>query len=428
MSKKVALILTFFAGQGAVQLLSVIFGLTVVRLLTVEAYAQFSLALGFQTTLGSLMDLGYAGTIVPLVGERFADPNVVGAYVAAAKHHRDRIFFLFSPIAAVCFFALAYKHHWSWHIQVLLVASVLIQLYFGGRASYYSAPLMLRRDLRKLYRPQVFSALLKCVAPLPMRVIGALNGWSAALLNAVAQVYNSIRLRRSSLPYIVEPRQSDPSVNREMMQYVMPAMPAVIFSAFQGQVSLYLITLFGKTVSMAQVAALGRVGQIFSVLLAFNVVLLEPRFARLAREELLRRYMQMVGLVSVFCAIVTILSFRFPLPLLWLLGPQYKGLSREIGWVVLGYSLYYMASVIWIMNRSRKWLFWSGTVIEIGLTVLAEIVFVFLRGVATTHDAILISVVGAVTILLAQSYVGIYGFAKGPRMIAGKVPAMAGQV
>jgi hypothetical protein len=36
--------------------------------------------------------------------------------------------------------------------------------------------------------------------------------------------------------------------------------------------------------------------------------------------------------------------------------------------------------------------------------------------------------VGAVTILLAQSYVGIYGFAKGPRMIAGKVPAMAGQV
>jgi O-antigen/teichoic acid export membrane protein len=420
MRKKLVLVATFFAGQGSTQLLSVIFGLVVVRLLTVESYAQFSLALGFQVTLASLMDLGYAGTIIPLVGERFADPEIVGAYVAAAKHHRDRIFFLLSPFAAVCFWLLGRKHHWSLHIQLLLLVSVLVQLYFGGRVSYYSAPLMLRGDMRKLYRPQVFSALLRCLAPLPMRLVGALNGWSAALLNAVVQVYNSIRLRRSSLPYICEPRQSDPSVNREMLRFVVPAMPAIIFSAFQGQISLYLITLFGKTVSMAEVAALGRVGQMFSILVAFNVVLIEPRFARLPREDLPRRYMQMVGLVTIFCAVVSTLSFRFPFPLLWFLGPQYSHLSREVGWVVLGRSLDYLATAIWLVNRSRKWVFWSGTIVEIGLTSLGETAFVFLRGVATTHDAILILVLAAVTRLLAHSFVGAYGFANGPRAIAGR--------
>lgn len=149
-------------GQGAVQILTVVFGLLIVRLLSVDSFAQFSLALGFQTTLGSLMDLGYAGTIVPLVGERFADPEVVGAYVSAAKHHRDRIFLLLSFPAAGCFWLMGRKHHWTFHTQFFLLFSILIQLYFSCRTSYYSALLMLRRDLRRLYRPQVLSAVLRC--------------------------------------------------------------------------------------------------------------------------------------------------------------------------------------------------------------------------------------------------------------------------
>jgi hypothetical protein len=415
MRTRLFLLATFFAGQGALQLLGVAFGLVVVRLLSVEHYAQFSLALGFQTTLGSLMDLGYAGTIVPLVGERFGDPGVVGAYVAAAKHHRDRIFLILSPFAMLCFWWLGRKHHWAAHVQLLLLLSVLIQLYFSGRASYYSAPLLLRRDMKKLYRPQVFSAFLRSVAPLLMRVAGVLNGWSAALLNALVQVYNSIRLKSSSLAYIVEPKRSNPSINREMGHYVIPAMPAVIFWAFQGQISLYLVTLFGKTSNMAQVAALGRIGQIFAVLTAFNIVLVEPYFARLTRQELPRRYLQVAGLAALFCCVVIPLSFHFSRPILWLLGPQYRDLASEVGWMVSASTVFYLAGVIWIMNRSRRWLFWSGTAMEIGLTIVAEAVFAVTRGVSTTHDAILVSLISSITVLIAHSYVGVYGFMRGPR-------------
>ena len=417
MRSRLVTIGAFFAGQGAVQILGVVFGLILVRLLTVESYAQFSLALGFQTTLGSLMDLGYAGTIIPLVGERFSDPAVVGAYVAAAKHHRDRIFFIVSPFAGLCFWILGRKHHWELHIQVLLLVSVLIQLYFSGRASYYSAPLMLHRDMRRLYRPQTWSALLRCAAPLPMRAAKVLNGWTAALLNAVTQVYNSAKLRHGSLPYIQEPDKSDPTINREMLQYVIPAMPAVIFWAFQSQISLYLITLFGKTMNMAQVAALGRLGQLFAILMAFNVVVIEPYFARLHRSNLRLRYLQVVALGGVFCVAISTLSFCFPRPLLWLLGPQYRNLTSEVGWIVTSGSIFYFAGIIWIINRSRRWLFWSGTVLEIGLTVASEVVFILSRGVSTTHNAILISVVAAISVLVAHSFVSIYGFLHGPRNV-----------
>lgn len=428
MRKKLVLIASFFAGQGALQLLGAVFALVVVRLLTVEFYAQFSLALGFQTTLGALMDLGYAGTIVPLVGERFADPAVVGAYVAAARHHRDRIFLLLSPFATICFWLLARRHHWDLHIQFLLLLSLLIQLYFTGRVSYYSAPLMLQRDMRNLYRPQVFSSLLRCILPLPMRMLGVLNGWSAALLNAIVQVYNGHRLREGSQAYIREPIKSDPAVNREMLRYVIPAMPAVIFWAFQSQISLYLITVFGKTTNMAQVAALGRLGQIYTVFMAFNMVLIEPYFARLDRNSLLPKYVQAVALTGLLCFTISLLAFRFPKPLLWLLGPQYRDLGVEVGWMVLASSVFHFAGVIWIINRSRRWLFWSGTAMEIGLTVVSEIVFIAVRGVSTTHNAILISVVAAISVLIAHSFVSIYGFIHGPRKVEPEICVMTESV
>jgi hypothetical protein len=184
------------------------------------------------------MDLGYASTIVPLVGERFSNTHVVGMYIAAAKHHRDRIFFLFSPLVAICFFVLGHKHHWSWQVQLLLVVSILIHLYFSGRVSYYSVPLMLHGQLRSLYGPQVVSAAFRCVGPVVLALIGVLNGWTTALLSAAMQVFNSVKLQLASRLYVAEPDTSDPAVNREMMRYVMPAMPAIIFWAFQSQISL----------------------------------------------------------------------------------------------------------------------------------------------------------------------------------------------
>jgi hypothetical protein len=44
---------------------------------------------------------------------------------------------------------------------------------------------------------------------------------------------------------------------------------------------------------------------------------------------------------------------------------------------------------------------------------------------ATTHDAILISVVAAVTVLIAHTYVGVYGFMRGAQVTDSIGPEMA---
>ena len=56
--------------------------------------------------MGTLMDLGISGTIIPLVGDRRDNRDLVGRYVRSARHFRDWTFWILSPITAVAFLAM----------------------------------------------------------------------------------------------------------------------------------------------------------------------------------------------------------------------------------------------------------------------------------------------------------------------------------
>ena len=124
--------------------------------LSVEHYAQFGLAFGFQTTASMSMDLGYASTIIPLVGERVNNRALVGSYLRSAKHLRDKAFVVLGPFAAIAFLLIMHKHHWSWTTQTVLVLSVLLNLHTSGPVSKLFGSLFLHRrlreyDIRKLF-------------------------------------------------------------------------------------------------------------------------------------------------------------------------------------------------------------------------------------------------------------------------------------
>jgi O-antigen/teichoic acid export membrane protein len=384
-----------------------------VRALSVEHYAQFGLAFGFQITASLLMDLGYASTIIPLVGERVNDRALIGSYLRAAKHLRDRSFLFLGPFAAIAFLAIMHKHRWSWATQTVLTLSVLLSLYSSGPVSYYSAPLLLYHRLREFYIPQTVSGLGRLFAYLGLEIVGGLNACTAAALSSINILLNAILLRRCALRYVEWPKHNEPKVNREVMRYILPAIPTFIFAAFQSQIALFLINAFGQTVNVAEVAALSRVAQLFAVLASFNMIVVEPRVARLNREKLLRTYLQLILLPCGLCLFVVPLAFAFPTPFIWLIGPKYSHLSPIVGWVVLTACLNYAANLIWIMNRARRWIFWRGTIVEIATMFSIDICFVAFAGVRDTRHAILFTLASSVSAVCTHSYIGIYGFRKG---------------
>lgn len=411
-----ALISVFLAGQGSVQILNLISGFLLLRWLSVEAYAQYSVAFGFQSTIGILVELGFAGSIVALVGDRGSDKQIVGTYVRSAKHFRHRLFAVIIPIATITFPLVISKHNWDWKIQLLLFGSIISSVFFQGWVSYYSAPLLINQRLKQFYQSQLVSAISRIVLCFTLYLGSLLTSWTTTWVNSALVAVNGLLYGKAAKPLITEPSSSDPKYNREMVRYLSPLIPGIIFAAFQGQISLFIITLFGQTKNIAEVAALGRLGQLFFILAAFNSVVIEPYFAKLPRQYLVQRYLQAVAAATVIAVCVWAIAFLFPDPLLWILGNKYQNLRVEIGWIVASACIGYVDGVIWTINSSRKWLYWWGTVAYVIGLLITQIICVLVMDLSTTLNVIYFSLITTLVVMVVHIATAIYGLIYGPRI------------
>ena len=411
----VRIVTGFIFGQGMSQGVSMLAGLLLVRRLSVEAYAQFGLATGFQTVFSVLMDLGFASTIVPLVGDRREDRALVGRYVRSARYLRNRTYWILAPVGSILFLAVTHRHHWSLTIQLLLLASVLVSLYSSGKVSYFAAPLFVFGRLREYYLPQVISGVGRLLAYLALAVVGGLNAWTAAGLSALNITVNGMLIHKASRRYFEWPVRDDPKVDKELVTYILPATPAIIFSAFQSQISLFLISFFGGTVNIAEVSALSRIGQIFAVLTTFNVIVIEPYISRQSRPGLLRKFALFIILASTLCAPLVIMAFAWPQIFIWIIGQKYIAVQSLMGWFILSCCMNFVSTLLWIMNRARKWVFWSGSILEVSLLIAVQIAFLVGVGVRTTREAVMLGLASSCCYAIAHGYVMVVGFLRGAK-------------
>jgi O-antigen/teichoic acid export membrane protein len=401
----------FLVGQGAAQGLNVVVGLFLVRHLSIQSYAQLGLATGFQMMFTTLMDLGFAGTIVPLVSANRHDRTLVGRYVRSAKHLRDSSFYILAPVAIIAFLGIVYRQHWPLALQAALLISTVAALYSAGKASYFSAALILHGRLRSYYVAQVLAGLIRLSSLIVLALVGCLNAWDAAAIGALVISFTAEYYARQAKRLMDWPAHEDPATDKKVFRYILPAAPAIIFSAFQAQLTLFLISIFGgETAYIAQVAALGRIGQVFTVLTTFNLMVVEPFVARLNHHRLLSTYMMLTGLAFLVLTPVVFAAFAWPQVFLLLIGPKYADLHDLLGWVILAASISYLASLIWLMNRSRQWVFWSGSFVEVGLLIVVQIAFILLVGVKNTREAVFLTLAASICMLIAHIYVAILGF------------------
>jgi O-antigen/teichoic acid export membrane protein len=402
----------FLAGQGAVQILNFLVGFLLLRWLSVESYAQYSVAFGFQATLGILVDLGFSSSIVAMVGNRGNDPQVVGSYIRSAKYFRNRLYWLILPVGAIAFPLVVLKQHWPWHDQLLLFVSIAFSLYAQGLAAFYSAPLLIAQRLKPYYTAQLVGAAFRLLGTGGIWLVLSLSAWQAAWISAISALLNAWLYIHSSKDLVHEPAVIDPKINRELVNYFTPLIPSAIFFAIQGQISVLIISVFGHSTSVAEIGALGRLGQLFVVLGAFNSVVISPYIAKVPRNQLLRRYLQIVSGSIILAASLVILAFAFPEPLLWLLGPKYANLRTETSFLIFASTVQYLVSVLWTIHYSRKWIYLWGSVLFIIGIISTQIAFILFFDLSHALNIIYLSLCTASAELCVQVIISIYSFVK----------------
>ena len=193
----------------------------------------------------------------------------------------------------------------------------------------------------------------------------------------------------------------------------------------KAQIAVGLITLFGKTRNIAEVSALGRLGQVFMIFNAFNSVMIEPHVARLPRSMVARRYVQIALCGCTVAAVVTTASFLLPGPLLLLLGHAYRNLRSDVGWVVAATCVSYVAGVLWIMNGARKFLYWWYTGAYIVVILLSQVLCVLYLDLSSTRNVIYFMLITNAATLIVHAAAGGYGIARTRREPLQETPPVA---
>jgi hypothetical protein len=244
-----------------------------------------------------------------------------------------------------------------------------------------------------------------------------LTSVSASLVNGLAALANGILYRRSASERSDLPARVDPARTREIRRMVAPALPGLVFYAFQGQITILLVAVFGRVEAIAQVGALSRIGALFIVLGGLNQVLIAPRFPQIPRVRLARRSAQAVAAAAALGAVITAIAFVAPEPLLFLLGPEYKGLALEVGWYVLGASLSFLAGVLYAMNLARRFIWWWSTAVGLGLIVVTQLAAAATLDLGSPLELQYFAALTGLAACAAQVLPLLRGLRRGPRIV-----------
>ncbi|MFC6859384.1 lipopolysaccharide biosynthesis protein [Zunongwangia atlantica] len=406
------IIIVFIAGQGAVQFVQLLSGFFLIHWLSVEDYAQYSIAFAFQSTAQVLVELGVSGSVVALVGNRINDKAVLGKYIKGGKFFRNRMLFVVSVICLIGFPYMTWQHGWPIHITFFLLLCILLNLFFSGNTAFYITPLMIHRKLKDIYNIQLTSGIFRLIFLWIVYLLSIINSWIAALTTCLTVFYNGERFREKSKDFIEEPVESDPETRKEILNYVKPVIPGIIYSAFSAQISLFIIGIFGASENIAEVGALGRLGQIFMIFNMASSTLVVPYLARQSKKYLGRKFLAILGIGLCIALTLITIGFVLPEPLLWIMGDKYSHLKGEVGLLILNSSIIFINVLMWDMNCSRKWLWSWIPIVSISSNILLQALMIFTMDLSTTYSVLIFSVILSVFNLLNKILVTIIGLNK----------------
>ena len=403
--------LTYFvSGQVLLQILNLFSGFFLLRWLSIEEQAKFSIAFSVQTLIVTLSDFGLTNSVMALAGEQYNNNRVLAKYIYTIK--RMRIFLLAGALFVAAVLMPFFINNQSWHYTelLLLLLPVMAAAFWQIDMGLYTAPLALHKKMKEFYQPQIVLTVLKLFGTFCLYLAGWINAFWVLLMNALILLWNGKRFYFFGKPFLLDEsgtafqfsEQEYRETRTEVLRYIKPLAVGILFNAFYNQLQIFIIAYFGKTQNIAEVAALGRLGQVYMFLNAFASVIVSPFISKATMANLFKKYI-LVLLLSVSAALsLFFMAWFFPNAFLWLLGSKYSHLEKELPYMMLNASIGFVGTIFFVMHSARKWIFWKMTWLYIITIVSSQIAGACIFNIATTLGVLKMSLLTTVSMLIVH--------------------------
>ncbi len=394
------------SSQALIQLISFASGILIIRFLPTQEYALYTLATAIYTNMIILADSGIKTSVMAEGGKVWQDRKKLGKVIATGFELR-KLFATVSVILSIPVMLYLLRHHGAdWWTAIGITLAILPAFFASLSGTLLEIIPKLHQSIPRFQKIQMIASAIRVAFILialyffPYTIL-ALLGYG------LSQIWANKELRKLANSFIEISKQSSKLVRKRILEMVKRLMPESIYLCISGQITVWLISIFGSTQAVAQVGALGRLAMALSFFGIMFGLLISPRFSRLAKnkELIFKRFVQIqIGLLLLGLLIISG-TWIFSSQMLWVLGEEYSNLDFEIILLIIGNFIGLLAVSNFYLCTSRGWVI--NPLISIPLSMAAIISGAIIFDVSSLRGVFYFNIYNNVVMMLLHIT---YGF------------------
>ncbi|WP_071191161.1 polysaccharide biosynthesis protein [Trichormus sp. NMC-1] len=399
----------FVSVQIIVQALTLASGIFIVRTLEQREYAYYTIANSMLSTMNILADSGISISLSAIGGKVWQDRYRFGQLINTAMRFRYYLAAISISVVTPILIWMLIRNGASIGYAVLITIVVLLGLNFQLTNGVLIVVPRLHSQINRIQNLDIFSAISRLI----LLGLGYLSFWNATVAIASASLASGLqrfvlgRLARENIDNQVSRNQED---SKFIFTTIKHSLPNSIFFCIQGQLSVFLISIFGSTQNIAELGALGRIGVIFAVINSVMATIVLPGFSRCQSVVILRRrYFQILGLFLLFGILMVTVCYIFPEQILWIIGNKYSHLKNELFMIIIVTVVNSFIDIMISINLSKAWIEYCW--IEIPMTLVLQAILLMNLDISTIHGVIIFGFLSRIPPLLVHSVLTYRGFA-----------------
>ncbi|GAB3925888.1 MATE family efflux transporter [Mucilaginibacter myungsuensis] len=392
------------SAQVLIQIFAFVSGILIIRTLPTSEYALYTLANTMLGTMTVLADGGIAMGVMSQGGKVWLDRQKLGSVLSTGFYLRKRFAVVSLAIAIPILMYLLRHHDASWLMTGLIVVAIIPAFLMSLSGELLEIAPKLTQDIKPLQKIQIGTNIRRLILLVTTLFIFP---WAvvAILASGFPQIWANLKLRKISVSYAEPDQIRDPAVEKEILKLVKKLLPGALYYCLAGQVTIWLISIFGTTSAVAQAGALGRISVMLTLFSVLFGTLVAPRFARLtnSKQVLLPKYLLIQSGVLALCICIISVVYLFPSQILWVLGTGYADLKIELILSILGSCLSLMAGISYSLYANRGWAMNPLFIIPFNIAIIA--VGAVLINVSTLKGILLLNIfISTIEIAVSVAY------------------------
>jgi O-antigen/teichoic acid export membrane protein len=379
------------SAQIVIQALGMVTGIVIIRMLTTQEYAYYTIANAMLGTMTVLADGGVSIGVMNQGGKVWNDRQQLGTVLSTGMALR-KVFGIYSLVVSVPILTYLLWHQGAGSWTILLIVLTLIPAFFAAMSdSLLEIFPKLNQDIKSLQVNQVSVSILRLVLSclsvffLPFTFIAILAG-------GIPRLYGNFKLKVIAHKFAQSGLPPDKERKAEMLKIVRATLPSAIYYCLSGQITIWLITIFGTASSIAQVGALGRFSMLLSIFSVLFSTLITPRFARFPNDRYLlaSRLVQFLILLLLISLVIVGATYLFPSQILWILGKEYSGLHDALLLSIIGGCISLASGAIFSLTSSRGWV--MNPIVLIGCNLVTIVIGLLYLDVSSIEGILLLNI------------------------------------